>query len=168
MARAPIIWGPGDAATVLPSRLIISGLKGTVAGANAAAGDVGEYVESIVLSGSAITLTTATAANITSISLTAGDWDVTAVFSADGTITGTLFGVSISANSASETGTVLGSSRIQMPASWAPTAASESAMVVPSFRVNVSVTTTYYMVAKCTFTAGTLLGYGRLSARRVR
>src|SRR5690349_16625741 len=54
----------------------ITSLAGTATNDDAAAGKIGEYIESEVLSGSAVSLTTNTAANITSISLTAGDWDV--------------------------------------------------------------------------------------------
>jgi hypothetical protein len=53
-----------------------SGIIGTITNDNAAAGSVGEIIESTVLQGSAISLTNNTPANITSISLTAGDWDV--------------------------------------------------------------------------------------------
>lgn len=51
-------------------------VQGTGTNDNADAGDVGEYISSIIVSGSAISLTTTTPANLTSISLTAGDWDV--------------------------------------------------------------------------------------------
>src|SRR6266436_3159933 len=49
---------------------------GTVTNDNAAAGSVGEYVESNIAFASATSLTSNTAKTITSISLTAGDWDV--------------------------------------------------------------------------------------------
>jgi predicted nucleic acid-binding protein len=43
---------------------------------SAAAGKVGEFITSNIVVGSAVALTTGTAANVTSVSLTAGDWDV--------------------------------------------------------------------------------------------
>jgi hypothetical protein len=52
------------------------GIVGTTTNDNAAAGYVGEYISSNVAYSSAITTTSNVAANITSISLTAGDWDV--------------------------------------------------------------------------------------------
>lgn len=49
---------------------------GTPDATNARAGNIGEYIESEVDSGSAIVLTTDVIADITSIDLTPGDWDV--------------------------------------------------------------------------------------------
>ena len=55
-------------------------LVGTTTNDSAAAGHVGEYIQSVIVSGSAVALTSTTPANLTSISLTAGDWVVDAVF----------------------------------------------------------------------------------------
>src|SRR5262245_50475602 len=54
----------------------ITSLTGTTTNDNAATGKIGEYLESEILIGSHVQLTNATAANITSLSLTAGDWNV--------------------------------------------------------------------------------------------
>src|ERR1700716_2012808 len=54
-------------------------LPGEPAAGSATAGNVGEYIESVVVSGSAVALTTGVDKTITSISLTAGDWDIDAV-----------------------------------------------------------------------------------------
>ncbi len=53
-------------------------IKGTTIAtpANAAAGYVGEIIKSVIASGSAVTATSNAASNVTSIALTAGDWDV--------------------------------------------------------------------------------------------
>lgn len=54
-----------------------SGIIGTTTNDNAAALSVGQLISSTVAFGSAISIpTTATPVNVTSISLTAGDWDV--------------------------------------------------------------------------------------------
>lgn len=47
---------------------------------NDIAGNIGEYMESVVLSGAAVALVTATGKTITSLTLTPGDWDI------DGTV----------------------------------------------------------------------------------
>lgn len=52
------------------------GIVGTTAGDNAGAGYVGEYISSERLSSNFITLTIGAVTNVTSITLTAGDWDV--------------------------------------------------------------------------------------------
>ena len=51
-------------------------IPGTGAATNASAGNIGEYISSTVASGAPVALTTTVIANITSIALTAGDWDV--------------------------------------------------------------------------------------------
>src|ERR1700678_3689978 len=52
-----------------------SGIIGTTTNNAAAAGSVGELMSSIVLLGSAVCLTSGSTSNITSLLLTAGDWD---------------------------------------------------------------------------------------------
>ena len=68
-------------------------LPGTSTNDNASTGNVGEYQESSIASGSQIQLTTVTAANITNLSLTAGDWDCSGKvnFSGSGTTVTTDF-----------------------------------------------------------------------------
>ena len=51
-------------------------LKGVSTNSDAAAGVVGEFISSVIAAGSAVTATSNAASDITSISLTAGDWDV--------------------------------------------------------------------------------------------
>ncbi len=52
------------------------GITGTTTNDNAAAGKVGEFISSTVLAAAGVVLTTNTIADVTSIALTAGDWDV--------------------------------------------------------------------------------------------
>lgn len=64
-------------AVMSPTGLFIAGqIPGTATNDDAAAGMVGEFISSTVLAGSAVALTNGVSANVTSISLTAGDWDV--------------------------------------------------------------------------------------------
>lgn len=143
----------------------IGAILGTTAADNAPAGTYGEYLESKIASGSAVSLTTATAANITSISLTAGDWDV------EGSI-------NFSQGAATATATVGG---INTTSATLPTDGSEvnsgvigttitvvDGVTLPRRRVNVSATTTVYLVGRATFSAGTVTGYGVINARRIR
>ena len=53
-----------------------SQIPGSTTDDSASAGNIGEYITSTVLVGAAVSLPTGTAANVTSLSLTAGDWDV--------------------------------------------------------------------------------------------
>ena len=143
-----------------------STVNGVTDGSNAAAGKVGEYVSASRVVGSATALTTATPKTVTSISLTAGDWDVTAIGAITGASTGTEFDVAISANDNSMTGTVLGDSRAQTPT--VSLAGADATLMIPQFRVNISTTTTYYLIVQETFTLGSPAAYGRISARRRR
>lgn len=143
-------------------------IKGTNTNDDAAAGDVGEYIESVIVVGSAVSLTSGVAANITSISLTAGDWDVTGVvsFSPAGTTSVTVARGSISTTSAtidSSPGRIAGhASAAQVPAG------NGSHYPMPTTRLSLSATTTVYLVATSTFTVSTMSAFGIISARRVR
>lgn len=88
-----------------------------------------------------------------SITLTAGVWDLTAKASlaATGTLSGTgALILAVSANSASFTGTVVGTSRLD---SYATSAVAGGC--VPAVRVSVSSNTAYYAVAQISLTSGT-------------
>jgi hypothetical protein len=142
-----------------------SGIIGTTTNDNAATGSVGEYISSNVPQASGVSMTTNTDTNITSISLTAGDWDVNGnvyleptnigAFSAGKIWTSTTSATK--PNDSSVTG-ILGSSTFFNAMSF----------TAPTIRVSVSGTTTVYLSARATFSAGTLTGYGNLTARRRR
>ncbi len=135
----------------------------TVADTTTPAGKLGEYISSAVTAiGS---FTTGTAKNLTSVSLTAGDWDVSgiATFTA-AAITGTQAALSIGATSASYA--TVGDSRADT--SLVPTAGAGVSLTVPNVRISLAATTTVYLVGGITFSAGTPAANARISARRVR
>jgi hypothetical protein len=69
--------------------------NGTTTNDSALSGQIGQYISATVLVGAAVALTNNTPTNITSISLTPGDWDVTATVAdnpAGTTVPATLFG----------------------------------------------------------------------------
>lgn len=148
---------------VIPSQTI--GIKGTTTNNNAQAGSIGEYIESIVLSSSPVALTNNTAANITSISLTAGDWDVfgcwkmtvaasTNSTNRQGGISTTSATLPTSVYISKETYTIVGSA--------------DGGQAVPTRRLSLSGTTTVYLVAFSSFTVSTSSAWGFIGARRVR
>jgi hypothetical protein len=165
---API--APNDATKFLDGTAVYSvptsaAVKGTTTNDNAAAGYLGEYVESVIASGSAVSLSNATAANIASISLTAGDWDVTGVL--DFVLTGatsTDYKAGVSATSATFGGQ---DSFVNFP--FLTTLLSDTlGLMLPAVRFSLTTTTTAFLVAQATFSAGTTAGYGTIRARRVR
>lgn len=141
-------------------------VHGTNTNNNATAGYVGEYLSSSVVSGSAVTLTTATPLTVTSMSVPAGDWDISGVVCINGTITGTQFIAAIGQTTNSLTGTVAGDTQVSTP--FMATAASDNCLIIPAVRKSLASTTTIYLLAQDTFTIGTAKAYGRISARRVR
>jgi len=155
--ESPVFLGGGGS--------VAASVVGTTAAGNATAGYVGEFVNSLVASGSPVSLTTATPANVTSISLTAGDWDVEGNinFSASSaTVTGTQGGISTTTASLPTDGSEVYSG-VQV------TLLSEKDSVsMPRKRINVSSTTTVFLVAQSTFSAGSVGAFGTINARRVR
>lgn len=145
-----------------------SGIVGTTTNDNAAAGSVGEFVSSEVLIGSAVNLTTATAADITSISLTAGDWDVrgNVVFNPAGTTTSNSHIAWISTTSA--TLPTLPNKGALTESLVAYSAGNAPALETGTIRISVAGTTTVFLSARMVFLVSTANAYGFISARRIR
>lgn len=152
-----------------------AGITGTTTNNSVNAGGVGELLTTTVAVGSAVALTTATGANIASVSLTAGDWDVsvTADFTPAATTSitvlqaglGTTTAVLLTQAGGGGVGTDPLASVIQ-PAT-VPGAGPITLDAGP-IRVLLSGTTTIFFVANCTFTVSTLSAYGTIRARRIR
>ena len=145
-------------------------LPGTTTNDNAAAGNIGEYISAAVLSGSPVSLTGDTPVNITSISLTAGDWDVRATIGfigASSTTVNYMMG-SMSTTTGTPDATN-GRQAIMVPGGITIFAAVPSApFPVGTTRFSLAVTTTIYLVASSGFATSTNGGFGFISARRVR
>lgn len=141
-------------------------VQGVTNGSDASAGQVGEVISSVI-AGPGTTLSTGVPINITSIALTAGDWDVTGdVWVVVGTGAATLVQGAINSVSANPPAIALGVSRTQLTTTFA----ASTAMVVPlsPCRVSLTATTTYYLIAAVTFPSGTTTAYGKIWARRAR
>jgi len=143
-------------------------VQGTNTNDSAASGDIGEFIESEILSGSAVSVTSGVAKDITSISLTAGDWDVwgTVTTSPAGGTTSSLIVGWISTTSATlptnpNKGAEFGSS-VSVPAGGAMTAP------VGMRRLLLSTTTTTYLSCFISFAVSTMSAYGYIGARRRR
>lgn len=107
-------------------------------------------------------MTSGTAFNTTSISLTAGDWDVwgfTGV-SNTGATTYTFFSTGISV-----TNSVLGGQVMSMNLNIAGATYN---FVAPMLRINIASTTTVFLVGTATFTGGSPTASGAIYARRAR
>lgn len=145
------------------------GITGVTNGAAAGAGYVGQSLSSLIPSGSAVSLTTATPANVTFITLTAGDWDV----SGSVTYVASTASVSVAAvwesgiSTATATLPVDGTEVFYATPAVIATTSFKTSLAIPRKIVNVSSSTPVYLVAEATFTAGTVTAYGAITARRV-
>jgi len=151
----------------------LSTSTGTTTNDNAAAGNIGQFITSTVAAGSAVALTTATGKDVTTISLTAGDWDVSGQvdFVLAG-VTATLFqsGISLSTNTlpSQAGGSGMGTDAlVGVPLLTTILSATYCQGIAP-VRISLAATTTVYLVAQAAFSAGTNTAYGTLRARRVR
>ncbi len=141
------------------------GIVGTTTNDNAGAGKVGEYVESVILTGSATSITRNTPTNLTSISLTAGDWDVWGNFSlATLGTTPTDITAGISTTSA----TLPDNALIAQINLVTGTLGVNTAVAPPMRRMSLSATTTVYMIGYLGNVSGNGTMCGLLAARRVR
>jgi len=147
-------------AAITPSQT--AGIVGTTTNNSVTAGSIGEYVTA---TGSSVALTTATNANVTSISLTAGDWDVSGGGSlqsaSSGTLTNSILGISTTSATFGGTGTLWN-------LAFGIGANGGVAQALPTVRVSVAATTTVYCVAQGTFSSGSASASCLLRARRVR
>jgi hypothetical protein len=140
-------------------------LPGVNNASNAAAGMVGEVISAFLVSGSALTMTTATAKDILSLSLSPGDWDV----HGNGLFTGSALPTAFSVWLNTVSATAPTASANGMPLRLMPmTMNGPGGGPTGQLRVNVAVATTVYLSAQGTFSTGTMAGYGAIIARRMR
>lgn len=144
------------------------GLKGVTSGSNAASGYVGEYKSASVLVGSAVPLTTATPANVVTLSLEAGDWDVsgTCIVNPTGGSTVTSQFTSLNTTSVTHATDATGNHNVRRLESTTSGTILENGVC----RFSLSGTTTIYLVCTATITGGavTATSWGFIGARRAR
>lgn len=161
--------GPGLTNTVNQIEVAAGQVPGTATNDNAVAGNVGEYISSSVGAGSAIAAASNTVFDVTSVTLTPGDWDVTGnvafVSGGGGIIASPAVWVSSVATTAPTppNGGAYFSDTV--------TRAADTTNIFPTgsrrFTVPASTTLTVY-VSGVTFSTGTLAAYGFIGARRAR
>lgn len=146
-------------------------LQGTTTNDSASAGFIGEYASAIILLANEVSINAA--ANVVTLSLTAGDWNVWGELWIDNSTGGaTLSGKTnawISTTSATAPTTPADATA---KASYDSTALTSGTAVivlpVGPVRVSLGSTTNVFLGGLATVSAGTANGYGILKARRVR
>lgn len=153
--------------TLTSPSIITPTITGVSGGSDASSGIVGEIISSVVAVGSAVSLVSGTAKTVTSISLTAGDWDITGVvdFHPGATTTGSYFQAGVSG-----TTNALGSQDqyASAPMALAAGLGVDVGMACPTVRQSLSGATTIYLTCQAGFALSTLTAYGTIRARRVR
>jgi len=149
---------------ISPSQTV--GIVGTTTNNSAQAGSIGEFISSVV-SGVSSGYTTGTTVNVTSISLTAGDWDVWGLVFFNPTASSTMVSIR---NSVTTTSATLGAedASCQMNGPVGDPAVATT-VLTPTVRFLLSATTTVYLVGATSFSsAGTYGANGTIRARRRR
>lgn len=145
-------------------------LPGTATNNSAAAGNVGELKSSLIVAGSAISLASSIPVDLTSLSLTAGDWDVTceAQFTPGATTTINVLVVSIGTTSATLNQTPGNFAQIGLNNTITPGSNNYMTMKAGPTQVSLATTTTYFCPVVGYFGTSTLTVWGILRARRMR
>lgn len=142
--------------------------QGSSTNDNAAAGYYGEYTESSIAVGSAVSLSTGASKTVTSISLTAGDWEVCGdlALTQGGSTVLTVWagGISLVTN----TLPTPPNGGAYFNSYFPSTAGLNPANPVGCMRQSLSGTTTVYLVTQATFSTSTAAVYGDIWARRTR
>lgn len=149
------------------SSATITHLIGTTTNDAATIGTVGEDIQSTA---SGVSLISGQYVDLTSISLTAGDWDIVGLFTVQPQNVGNTFTrVRFSITDTAGNNQTNATDGINLIDGFLPSAASQTGGgAIPSWRVSLSATTIYYLKMQATWTTSTVNGGGRLEARRVR
>lgn len=135
---------------------------GVTNASNASAGQIGEFVSSSVLGVTCGTSSSSTS-NLTSITLTAGDWDISSVvvnYGAGNAVFGNFIALTNNAN------TSAGTRGVNLIWGTGNTSFGIGSCAIPRYRVSISSTTTYYLQTYGSGSSDTYDGY--ITARRIR
>jgi hypothetical protein len=152
----------GTSGNPFTSVYLSTGISGITNGSSASSGYVGEVITASNTAGTS--LSTGTITSVISITLSAGDWDVSGYGSAastSGTDNLTFVQTSLSTSN----------SAFQFPSTGfigTPAPVYASAYSIPTQRFNVTTNTTIYVVVEAQFATGTVNGTGYIFARRMR
>lgn len=132
---------------------------GVIDGSSAAAGDVGEF---LTATAAGVALVTATLKDITSVAVTAGDYEASGVVGFVPNVATPSTNMLVALGSVSATVTEFSQLTIAFPAG------AGQRLVTPTVRFNMAAGGTLYLIARATFTISTMAAGGTISVRRVR
>ena len=164
-----IVSGTADTLTISSGTINSFMVVGTTQADSAPSGRIGEYVSSVI-TGATSFPTSTQFGDLTSISLTPGDWDVNIIgrwVRNGGTTTNFYFGIS-TASGNSFPSEQPGDNEAGMNGPTGLPAFDDITVAVPSYRISLNATTTIYFKYFATYTVATPKAQGRISARRIR
>ena len=156
-------WSNGAAAgniTPIPPMAVIDGSAG-------ATGYVGEVIRSNVVVGSAVPLVNGTAKTVTSVNLTAGDWDCRGAVAFNPNVATTITVISAGINNVTNVEPANGINGSTFLDTAFATGVG-AGLPVGTFQINLSAPTTEYLVAESNFGVNTNSAYGNIECRRMR
>lgn len=151
---------------VLVNANLINNQLGVTDGSLPQAGYVGELISANILLSAAVSLVNLTSKNITSVAISAGDWDLFGNgMISSGSFTSTIgtaaFGFSTTSNT-------LPDLSLQAQQNFTTALSDIAGWPVPGITINVSTPATVYLVAQAVFATGTVSACGNIFARRRR
>lgn len=160
-STVPIAKG-GTGASTAAAALTALGAKANAGVTNASVAAAGVVGQVITATGTATTMTTGTQADILTMILTAGDWDLDAAIRIAPT------GTTITQVVASTATTALATTVFPNRLIFGFNSQASIEVPFPTKTVNISATTTIYLSLSVAFSGGSATGQGYMSARRVR
>jgi hypothetical protein len=161
----PPVWTQYMTYASLTGTLTPTNIGGRTSGTAAPAGSIGERITATAAP-AAVSLTTATSATVTSISLTAGVWLITGAVNYTPAATTSISQWAQGANSVAATLGAQDTYSKVVLAAEVPTAVVFTEPIVP-LTINISASQTEYLVAQATFTLSTLTAGGTIVATRI-
>lgn len=144
-------------------------IQGTNTNNNASAGYVGEYIEQAVPAGSAVGITSSTPRTVAVITLTPGDWNISANMNITGgsttTVAYVLAGITTTNNAAASGNDT---TAYVYPGSYTPFVTAPIAFPITNRRVSITTNTDFYMTIFTNHAVSTLQAWGTIRAWRVR
>lgn len=144
-------------------------IQGVTDGSSAAIGYIGQIISSTIGVGSAVSLTSGTTANVTSITLTAGDWYVNGQVDYRASVS---TNITVLTQGISQTSATIGTQDTftRLVTTVVPTASNDIGLPIREQRISTSSNVTIYLVCNTVFSGAgqTLSAYGTIEARRIR
>jgi hypothetical protein len=145
-------------------------LKGATDGSDALAGNVGEFLAASNTAG--VSLTSAVTANVVTLNLTPGDWQVSGivVFTPNTTGPNAIIGGinTVSATLPTDVQVLAGACTLSQIWSASMTSNKQQILPLAMCRINVAAATPVYLMAQSSFGGGSVVATGRIIARRMR